>query len=639
MLQREGCLLNRIAVIRSQFLPISETFIYNETRKLQRYQAYVFCRKRINKAQTPFEHVLIDPQNRRLERMLKHGFIQLIHARFGPAGIRMLPHKLKWKVPLITSFHGCDSPGSRRMKPHRKKLPQLFSLGDCFTVPCQAMKEELIRYGCPEEKVVVQYSGIDVNRFAFKERQFPEDGAVRILYVGRLVEKKGADVLLHAFKQVHGQHPKARLVIVGDGRWKRKLKTLAKRLGLSSCVTFTGALAPGKVAEQLEKAHLFCLPSRSDKTGNREGIPNALKEAMSCGLPVVSTQHSGIPELVEDGVSGFLVPENDAAALAERLLYVMQHPEIWSRLGRNGRAKIERDFDQAKQIAKLERLFDQVIRLHKAQEEKKRERPFFSVIIPTYNRAKYVRRAIQSVLNQTFTDYEIIVVDDGSTDRTKQVVASFGNQVRYIYQKNRGPSHARNTGIRAARGEYIAFLDSDDRFLPDKLMKNKMFLEQRPDCRFLYSWYYDIRGKRKKLDRSGGQMADINQFRYHLYKRSFTVRTSTVVIHRSCFERAGLFNPKYRYSQDWDMWLRLAAHYMGYCQHSALVLYRRHERKTIPSRWRHKKIRKTAKKLFRWDRRTLRLLSRQFGASRRGMKRKLKRYVRQLRRTRRRRKA
>jgi len=568
------------------------------------------------------EHVFVDPGNRQLERMLKHRFVQLIHARFGPTGIRMLPLKLKWKVPLITSFHGCDAPGSKRMRGRTEKLRRLFSLGDCFTVPCQAMKNELVQYGCPEHKVVVHHSGVDVDRFAYQERAYPKDEPVRILFVGRLVEKKGADVLIRAFQGVRKAFPQTRLCIVGDGEKKKKLKRLVKRLKLDPYVEFTGALPHQGIVKELRRSHLFCLPSRKDSSGNREGIPNAIKEAMACGLPVISTYHSGIPELVDDGVNGYLVPENDVRALERKLIDLLHHPESWGPLGWNARMKVERDFNQKTQIAKLEKLFDHVIAQHDALERKRQERPMFSVVIPTYNRAKYLRRAIQSVLNQTCTDYEIIVVDDGSTDRTRSVAASFGPQIRYIYQKNRGPSEARNTGIRAARGTYIAFLDSDDRFLPNKLQKNKEFLESHPDCKFLYSWYYNVRGRRKRIDRSGGRIRDLDQFRYHLYKRSFTVRTSTVVIHRSCFEEVGGFNRKYRYSQDWDMWLRLASKYMGYCQPAALVLYRRHDRKPIPAKRRHRNIRKTARRLYRWNRSNMRKLGRIYGTRRKAMRRK-----------------
>ncbi|WP_218092952.1 glycosyltransferase [Paenibacillus solanacearum] len=592
---------------------------------MKKYDPYVFCRKRVNPQRFPHTHVLVDPKFAKLNMMLHHRSFSLIHARFAPSGIRMIPFKQKWKVPLVTSFHGYDTPGSNLMKKHGRSLQRLFKVGDCFTVPCQAMKKELVKHGCPEGKIEVYYSGIDVEQFAYKERFFPEEGPVNIVYVGRLVEKKGPDLLIRAFRQVHRQFPEARLIMIGDGRMKAKLQQLSRSLRLEKHIVFTGALPHQEVAVQLEKAHLFCLPSKKDRTGNQEGIPNALKEAMACGLPVISTFHAGIPELIEDGVSGHLVAENNSQKLAAKLIQVLRHPETWQQLGRQARSKVETEFNRKGQIAKLEQLFDRIIAAHEAKE---RQSPMFSVIIPTYNRDQYIGRAIESVLKQTYKDFEVIVVDDGSTDNTAKVVQSYDARVRYVYQKNSGPSEARNTGIRFAKGTYIAFLDSDDAFLPNKLLRNKQFLDKHPSCRFLYSWYYDRKGDRKrKIVRKVRTPSKLNKFRYYLYKRKFTIRTSTAVIHRSCFDKVGLFNPNYRYSQDWDMWLRLARYYRGYCQKLPLAVYRRHKRKFLPSYRRHLKIRRTATKLYRWNASTLHALDRKYTKRRRYTLSRLRRRV------------
>ena len=581
---------------------------------MRRYEPHIFCMKRKNASARPMAHVHVDAKNRALEKKLAAGEFQLLYARFGTSGIRMMPLARKWRVPLVTSFHGCDAPGSKRMRKRRKELRRLFRVGALFTVPCEAMRNELLRHGCPDEKVVVHHSGIDLHRFAFRERRppQPEEGPLRILFVGRLVEKKGADILLRAFKIVRRAFPHTRLVIAGDGKLKPKLVRLARRLGVASGVEFTGAQSVDDIRLRHSEAHIFCLPSKKDRTGNIEGIPNALKEAMASGLPVVSTFHSGIPELIEDGVSGVLVPENRVQPLADALIRLIERPEMWGELARNARRRIEADFDVEKQTARLEELFDRLIEAHRRREERRTVSPLFSVVIPTYNRAKFIGRAIRSVLDQTCDDYEIIVVDDGSTDATPRIVRSFGPQVRYIRQRNRGPSEARNAGIRAARGQYIAFLDSDDRFLPNKLAENKAYFETHPECKFLYSWYYDVRKGRRFLQKVK-QYADLDQFRYKLYRRAFTIRTSTVVVHRSCFDHVGLFHPAYRYSQDWDMWLRLAAYYRGHCIRKPLALYRRHLRKPIPARERHRRIRREARIAFRWDDRKLAAVKAKFG--------------------------
>ncbi|MBO8173074.1 MAG: glycosyltransferase [Bacillaceae bacterium] len=240
-----------------------------------------------------------------------------------------------------------------------------------------------------------------------------------------------------------------------------------------------------------------------------------------------------------------------------------------------------------------------------------------SVIIPTYNRARFIEDAIQSVLNQTYKDYEIIVVDDGSTDDTKDRVIKFGDKVRYIYQENQGPSAARNTGIRYARGEYIAFLDSDDRFLPDKLRKQMKYIRRHPTCRFLYSWFYKIKLKKhrtvKKLIKSK-KCKDREQLRYSLLTRQFTIRTSTVLVKKSCFKKVGMFNEDYLYSQDWDMWLRLASRYSAHCLKEPLVEYLSHGKNRSSRKVSdyHDEIIRNTMNLYGWDKKAIQQLKKKY---------------------------
>ena len=120
-----------------------------------------------------------------------------------------------------------------------------------------------------------------------------------------------------------------------------------------------------------------------------------------------------------------------------------------------------------------------------------------SVVIPAYNAGRFIRRTIDSVLAQTYTDYEIIVVDDGSTDNTAEIVKSYGSKVRYIYQQNAGDGAARNTGIYAAKGEWIAFLDHDDEWLPEKLRLQMELLKRNPQLRWCAANFYKQSGARK----------------------------------------------------------------------------------------------------------------------------------------------
>ncbi|CAM3290235.1 glycosyltransferase family 2 protein [Sporolactobacillus spathodeae] len=242
-----------------------------------------------------------------------------------------------------------------------------------------------------------------------------------------------------------------------------------------------------------------------------------------------------------------------------------------------------------------------------------------SVIIPTYNRGQFAVEAINSILAQTYTDYEIIVVDDGSTDDTKEKMKAFGNQIRYIYQANKGPSAARNTGIQQANGTYLAFCDSDDRFLPTKLEKQMHFIKKNPNCCFLYTWYYNVneKGVITKL-RKPFTCNTKEQLQYFLFARRFTIRTSTVLVHKKCFDQVGSFNENYWYSQDWDMWLRLAASYQGYCLEEPLSEYWLHgeNRSSLRVKIHHPEIIENTLKRYGWTGEQIATLEKLYGKNR-----------------------
>jgi glycosyltransferase involved in cell wall biosynthesis len=183
--------------------------------------------------------------------------------------------------------------------------------------------------------------------------------------------------------------------------------------------------------------------------------------------------------------------------------------------------------------------------------------PLVSIIIPAYNVESYIKNAIESALNQTYKNIEIIVVDDGSTDNTKKIIEPYfkSGKIKYIYQHNKGLSSARNTGIKTAQGEYVALLDSDDEFLPEKIEKQVGFLEARPDCDICYCdiWHFQ--------ESSPDQLLKINYKYYsgkevfkNLLKKNF-INPLSVVFRRKVFDKFGYFNENYRRSEDWEYWL------------------------------------------------------------------------------------
>lgn len=184
----------------------------------------------------------------------------------------------------------------------------------------------------------------------------------RIATVCRLVEKKGLTFALEALARVRDRGLRFEYHLVGDGPLREELEQLRDKLGLADFVTMHGALAREQVAPILADSHLFLSPSVTARDGDQEGTPTAIMEAMATGLPVISTVHSGIPELVSDGVSGFTVPEWDVAQLADRIAFLLEHPEKWESFGRAGRAIVERDYDAEKINDALSEFLTQLVR-------------------------------------------------------------------------------------------------------------------------------------------------------------------------------------------------------------------------------------------------------------------------------------
>lgn len=201
--------------------------------------------------------------------------------------------------------------------------------------------------------------------------------------------------------------------------------------------------------------------------------------------------------------------------------------------------------------------------------------PKVSVVIPTYNRANYLRQTIDSVLAQTYTDYEIIVLDDGSTDNTKETAALYKDKIKYFYQENRGPTAGKNSGMQKARGEYIAFLDDDDLWLPEKLAKQVEVLENNRELAFACSGSYVINAKGEIIDEWKKVTQNQETFS-NLYEANF-VFTLTVMVRRKCLAATGLFDESLYIVQDYDLWLRLAKRYPFAYIALPLAKYRKHD--------------------------------------------------------------
>lgn len=295
----------------------------------------------------------------RVRAIAQLGQIDVIHCQFGTAGNMGLLLRAVRAVPgaaVITSLRGSDITSVVRRKPHLYR--QLVTEGDYFLPVCDHFKNLLLGMGVPVEKIEVHYSGIDLNKFPFAAEQNPTKGVFRVLAVGRLVEKKGYNVLLEAISKLRTSGKIVTLTIIGDGPLRESIYRRIGDLELHDSVLLRTWVAHTEVAREMCSHDVLAAPSLTTAAGELEGIPNVVKEAMASGLPVVCTRHSGIPDLITDGETGFLVPENDPEALAVAIAKLMEQPALMKNVRSRARERVEA-------LMSTERLNDRLLTIYR----------------------------------------------------------------------------------------------------------------------------------------------------------------------------------------------------------------------------------------------------------------------------------
>jgi len=284
----------------------------------------------------------------------------LVH--FGYAGA--LANKLRelgiLKGKQATVFHGADISRRHILDEHKQDYRNLFQQSELMLPISHLWQNKLIAMGCPPEKIHVTRMGIEPEKFNFQPRDAFHK-PLRIVSVARLTEKKGLDVAVKAsaiLKQRGGQF---QYTIIGNGDQDQMMRDFIAHEEMDDCVTMPGFKPQEEIRKALNEADIFLLPSKTAADGDMEGIPVALMEAMAVGLPVVSTFHSGIPELIEHNVSGWLVKEDDAEALADTLLKLSQGEVDVAPVVSAARQKVETEFNQHIAYRELAQILEQMV--------------------------------------------------------------------------------------------------------------------------------------------------------------------------------------------------------------------------------------------------------------------------------------
>jgi colanic acid/amylovoran biosynthesis glycosyltransferase len=371
-----------VAHLTGQYLPLTETWLYNQIINLKHYEPIVLAQSTMNLDKFPTESVFSIPKRsilskildiisirrtglyptRYFEDIIREKNVKLLHAHFGTEGFRYLKLKNKLNLPMITTFYGFDVCQIPRIAYWRKRYVQLFQEGDLFLTEGNNMKQELIKLGCPENKIVVQHLGVDLHKFNFIPRGQPEDGNILVLIAGSFREKKGIPYAIRAFAEVKENHQNIRLRILGDGPMRVQIESLIAELDLSDSATLLGYQSHDVFLNEATNAHIFMLPSITAQDGDTEGgAPVAIIEAQATGMPVISSYHADIPEVVIDGKSAFLAPEKDIETLIKHLEYLVENPDSWYAIGRAGREHVEKEYDLIVQVGKLETIYNRLL--------------------------------------------------------------------------------------------------------------------------------------------------------------------------------------------------------------------------------------------------------------------------------------
>jgi colanic acid/amylovoran biosynthesis glycosyltransferase len=376
----------RVIHLRRTYLKRTETFVYTQLTHLPPEKAVVLARDVEQEDRFPCKDLRAfsrEPDNWHKRwsgicyRLLKHmtNYEQhfyfrelralepdLLHAHFAVDAAYFSNVWRQIHRPVIVSCYGYDvsSFPNQYLGWGRHYLQPVWRYATLILAMSKDMRADLLRLGCPDEKIRVHYHGINLARFKYVERASTAT-PVRILFVGSFSDRKGVEDVLRAFVQLAKERPQLELRLVGSGTLRSKLEQLVRMWGLENQVSFAGFVRHENVQDELSTAHIFCHPSRTPKRGDKEGIPGTIVEAMATGLPVVTTRHAGIPEMVRDGEDGFVVAERDVTAIAQAILTLVDRSDLRVLMGRNAYSQVQQTADAIRLTGELEAIYSEVI--------------------------------------------------------------------------------------------------------------------------------------------------------------------------------------------------------------------------------------------------------------------------------------
>jgi colanic acid/amylovoran biosynthesis glycosyltransferase len=375
-----------VASYCNTFLKREMQHIYRQVTGLREFETFVMTKSRENADVFPFSDIEVLPRPRinflsrfhkkyiqrlepvfyrgeydQLESVLSRRNADLLHVYFGHTGVHLLPFMRNWPKPALVSFHGMDIMLRDEEHGYNKRLRELLETLPLVLARSESLATRLVELGCDPQKIRINRTGVPMDGFPYFARSIPGHGGWRMIQASRFIEKKGLEITLKAFADFHKKYPNAELVLAGEGPLEKRLKETTQRLGIARAVCYPGFLGQKELAAAYRSAHLFLHPSQTTEAGDQEGVPNSMLEAMASGLPVVATRHGGIPEAVQSGHDGLLVPERDSQALTAALFDIADNSAIYQSFSRNAAESVREKFEQARSITMLESFYRELI--------------------------------------------------------------------------------------------------------------------------------------------------------------------------------------------------------------------------------------------------------------------------------------
>ena len=362
----------------SRYLPITENWIFKILSNLEESEPIMLTRNVENLDQFPVKNIFSLGSLNLLLYYYNIGIYKfkgylpafkyycnslkanILHIHFGYNGIKSIGLKRELKIPIVCSFYGNDVFRWPHKEGFMPKFKYMFKEVDKILALGPYMKNELIKIGCPENKIEIQHLGVDINKIKFVQKKAPIDSKISFLIASSFVQKKGIQVAINALGLIANKFDFT-VDIIGDGPLKEDIITCIRNNNLVDHVQLHGYQSYQKIINFAYNSHMFLQASKTASDNDKEGTPMVIADVMATGLPVISTNHSDIPEIVIDGFNGYLAEENSIEDFAKAILRFVREQEKLEEFSHNARLHIEQNFNSKIQAKRLETIYSNLV--------------------------------------------------------------------------------------------------------------------------------------------------------------------------------------------------------------------------------------------------------------------------------------